>query len=162
MIFSKHIELETSLSPQEIKRILRKNTKKEEGSFWRGFNSSTNKRFAGIVEEDYFELNRVIWYKNDFLPNIYGNVRDGRSGMTQVNIKFKLGKFVKIFLILFYSVMILLGIPMSFLFYKMSMSQDITTIIFPFMTIVILGTFIAVFHLEANYAAKILKKLITK
>ncbi|RZJ44705.1 MAG: hypothetical protein EOO19_11700 [Chryseobacterium sp.] len=62
------------------------------------FNKISTKDYEGFIIENSFEINRIINYRNSFLPHITGSIRGGISG-TQIEIKMRLHWFIIIFII---------------------------------------------------------------
>jgi len=57
------------------------------------------KAYEGQVDRDGFKIQRVIQYRNSFLPQITGTFKRGRTG-NEVHVKLKLNLFVLIFICL--------------------------------------------------------------
>lgn len=88
--------LETDLSPEEItKRLTEKTTHQKSWYDWRAMKGG--KPYYGVIQENVFTINRVIGYRNSFLPLIKGEV-SRLSGRTQVHIRMRLSRFVQIFM----------------------------------------------------------------
>ena len=56
-----------------------------------------SKPYEGHISGDNFEINRIIGYRNSFLPQIKGNIQAAASGAV-VEVKMRLSIFVYIFL----------------------------------------------------------------
>ena len=86
-------EIHSALSPEKIQNILRENT--EPKVYFRA--SHEHKYFEGEVSKEEFRINRIIHYRNSFLPRIFGTIVPRDSGSV-VKIKMKLHNFVTAFL----------------------------------------------------------------
>lgn len=60
------------------------------------FGSKSNKTYEGSVKENQFHINRIISYRNSFLPQIIGEIHEV-DGKTMIMIKMRLHLFVSIF-----------------------------------------------------------------
>lgn len=65
------------------------------------YESDTKKLYKGDIEGNSFKISRIIDYRNSFLPVIEGTVEDAVKGSV-VKVTMRLGKFVKIFMIMWY------------------------------------------------------------
>lgn len=63
-----------------------------------GFGNRHIKEYEGSVTHNSFEINRIINYRNSFLPQIKGTIDTSNAG-TQIDITMKLHVFVLVFLI---------------------------------------------------------------
>lgn len=61
------------------------------------------KLFEGTIKGDTFNINRIIFYRNAFLPRIKGQVEKNYAG-SKIQVKFHLHFAIKIFLVVWYSV----------------------------------------------------------
>ncbi|NME72833.1 hypothetical protein [Flammeovirga aprica] len=61
------------------------------------FGSSNHKPYEGSIEKNTFQMNRIINYRNSFLPIINGVVEKGKYG-TEIKVKMKLHIFVMLFI----------------------------------------------------------------
>lgn len=89
-------QLIVPLPPWKVCRILIENV--SETSFWNFF-SFGDKKFRGNVEELSFKIRRCIYYRNSFVPILYGALEETEGG-TKITVKMKLHKFVLVFLLL--------------------------------------------------------------
>lgn len=62
------------------------------------FGSSDHKPYEGSINGSSFNINRIIGYRNSFLPRIKGNIEKD-FGKTKVNVKMRLHPFVLVFMI---------------------------------------------------------------
>ncbi|MDN5477606.1 MAG: hypothetical protein L0G39_11795 [Chryseobacterium sp.] len=84
----------TNLSEQEI--ITRLSGFVEPKKF--GFGRTSSKEYEGFINNNCFEINRMINYRNSFLPQIKGTIQKGNYG-TQIEVTMKLHLFVFVFLL---------------------------------------------------------------
>ena len=85
--------IETSKSKNEIIRIIKENTREKTSIFDLKNNGEF---FKGKVFEDSFKIERIIHYRNSFLPVIIGNIEEIDGGC-KVNINMRLNIFAIIF-----------------------------------------------------------------
>ncbi|PQA90135.1 hypothetical protein B0A69_20890 [Chryseobacterium shigense] len=84
----------TKLSEQEI--ITRLSGFVEPKKF--SFGKTSTKEYEGSINDKRFEINRVINYRNSFLPQLTGIIQKDNYG-TQIEVTMKLHVFVFVFLI---------------------------------------------------------------
>ncbi|WP_375560022.1 hypothetical protein ACE193_20235 [Bernardetia sp. OM2101] len=86
----------THLSKDEILKRLSNETESKQliriGSIFGG-----HKEYEGTINENSFEISRIISYRNSFLPRIKGEIEE-RKEATFVHIKMSLSTWVMIFL----------------------------------------------------------------
>jgi hypothetical protein len=63
------------------------------------YKRTNTKPYEGHLNHNHFEINRIIRYRNSFLPQIKGQILPGDNG-TEVKVKMRLSVFVYIFLII--------------------------------------------------------------
>ncbi|MEP0214465.1 MAG: hypothetical protein ABJD66_14690 [Cellulophaga sp.] len=98
IIPSDKIEILTTLSNQEVRKILTENIRPKKG-LKIGFNKSQEKElFEGNFEQDRFEMQRIITGRNSFLPQIKGQIQPNING-TKLVADLKVHTFVIIFMI---------------------------------------------------------------
>lgn len=91
-----HIIYTTHLSKQEIIKRLSDATEPKRNTF--ASNRKSTKEYEGFINDDHFEINRIIRNRNSFLPQISGLIQEN-THETQIEVKMKLNWFVVIFLI---------------------------------------------------------------
>nr|WP_299387594.1 hypothetical protein [Allomuricauda sp.] len=91
------IEFGTSLSAEEVAQILKEHTRPMQSIGLRIKRSKSDKLFEGYVGKDSFQIQRVIYGKNSFRPQITGTLRETANG-TQLITYFKLHLFVLLFM----------------------------------------------------------------
>ena len=90
----RHFEVRTSVSCEEV---LRRLGERVEPKRWFRFPFLEKHRpYEGVVSAEGFQINRVIQYRNSWLPFVEGSVRrDG--GKTRIEVWLKLHPFVAVF-----------------------------------------------------------------
>jgi len=83
--------LETTLKPHEIRDRLHSRM-----AYSRLRTLNGDDTYEGKVTEERFKINRVIGYRNSFLPIIEGEIKLSGS-LTQVDIKMRMHLFVNVF-----------------------------------------------------------------
>lgn len=97
IIPSEKIEFNTALSITEVNNELRKNIQPKRGIRF-GFSKKENdKVFEGNHSNGKFEVQRVIYHRNSFLPQIKGTYQSSVNG-TKVTAELKLHGFVVVFM----------------------------------------------------------------
>jgi hypothetical protein len=91
-----HIIYTTHLSKQEIIKRLSDATEPKRNAF--ASNRKSTKEYEGFINDDHFEINRIIRNRNSFLPQIRGSIQENNH-KTQIDVKMELHVFVFVFLI---------------------------------------------------------------
>jgi hypothetical protein len=65
------------------------------------FGSSDHKPYEGNINENSFDITRIIGYRNSFLPRIKGNIIKD-FGRTKVNVKMRVHTFVIVFMFIWF------------------------------------------------------------
>lgn len=153
----------TNLKPEKIVEKLIANVKpKREISF--SFKPvEITKPYQGEVYKTGFKINRCIDYRNSFLPEITGTFSTF-LGKTEVNISMRLFTLVKVFAILWLSVVgvVCIGIIFGYIFFANNLSkiQFSPAILIPFgMFIFGCLLFTLPFKIESKKAKEFLDKL---
>lgn len=90
--------LVSSLDNDEIKSRLQENINlKYYTAFQKTKNNTSEKPYEGNIIENKFSINRVIEYRNSFLPLITGEITSKLTG-SEIHIKMQLHKFTRIFI----------------------------------------------------------------
>lgn len=98
IIPSDKIEIVTTLSNQEVRKIMAENIRPKKG-FKIGFNKSSEKElFEGTLNQDKFEIQRIITGRNSFLPQIKGQIQPNING-TKLIADLKVNTFAIVFMI---------------------------------------------------------------
>ncbi|MRI00031.1 hypothetical protein GH721_05720 [Kriegella sp. EG-1] len=98
IIPSRKIELVTSLSKEEVEKILIENMQAKKGIEF-GFSKRTNQKlFEGTYYHGQFNIQRVINYRNSFIPKITGKISSGVGG-TKIIAELKMHGFVIVFMV---------------------------------------------------------------
>ncbi|MCE3075904.1 hypothetical protein [Chryseobacterium gwangjuense] len=98
-----HLIYKTNLSEQDVIRILSDNVGAKRKLLQ--FNNTSTKEYEGYINENSFEINRIIKNRNSFLPQITGIIQKS-SNETLVEVKMKLHWGVFVFLIFWCSFVI--------------------------------------------------------
>lgn len=97
IIPSNKVEIITTLSNQEVRKILTENIQPKKGFTFSFYKSKEHKLFEGVFDSDKFEIQRVITGRNSFLPQIKGYIRPNSNG-TKLIADLKLHTFVIVFM----------------------------------------------------------------
>ena len=98
IIPSDKIEILTTLSNQEVRKILAENIRPKKG-LKIGFNKPQEKElFEGTFEQDRFEIQRIITGRNSFLPQIKGQIKPNING-TKLEADLKVHTFAIVFML---------------------------------------------------------------
>ena len=90
----KHISISTSLTvDQAVSLVSSAISPRRTLSNW---SASTNKEFEGLVTEQGFKIQKVIQYRNSFLPVLYGRFVPNEKG-TKVDIHLTMDVLIIIF-----------------------------------------------------------------
>lgn len=100
----------THLTAEELEKRLYQIVQPTKGLF---NNNDLGKPYEGWVNKNSYVVNRVINYRNSFLPVIIGTY-EPFSSLTQVNIKMRLQDFVLVFLAIWFGILSLAIIAISF------------------------------------------------
>ena len=124
----------------------------------RFFSIDDSKPYEGKVYENHFKINRIISYRNSFLPIIYGTVSN-ENNKTKINIKIKIHVFVKVFMIIWLG-----GVSLAFLIGLMTaiLTMKLSYFLFLTMAMLIFGYVMmtVAFKFESKKAKKFLEKLL--
>ncbi|GAA4279830.1 hypothetical protein [Gaetbulibacter aestuarii] len=122
------LEFRTSLSETELEQQLSENIMPKRGIQLGFSKKADDKIFEGTFSYEQFNIQRVIYYKNSFLPQVQGSYRNFNSGTT-ISVVLKMHDFVSIFMIIWLS---LVSVAFIFTLYGV-MVQETTPIavIFP-------------------------------
>lgn len=99
-----HIIYLTPLSYDEVMTKLRATITKEKFIGWRFFFSRPEKPYEGWVLGSTFSMQRIIFYRNSFLPRIEGSVHQ-RYGKVLIDVNFRINLFAKMFIIIWCGIM---------------------------------------------------------
>ena len=58
---------------------------------------NNNKRYEGYVSANIFEINRILNYRNSFMPFIKGEIKDN-NGRARINVKMRIHPMVMVFM----------------------------------------------------------------
>ncbi|MDX2250142.1 MAG: hypothetical protein SF052_25390 [Bacteroidia bacterium] len=93
-----NIIYKTHLSPDEVRRRLAEKVEPQKFFRMTGFGRNKNdKDYEGKVDQNGFQITRIIGYRNSFLPQIEGEIQPGGEG-TSVHVKMNLHPLVWVFI----------------------------------------------------------------
>ncbi|SHF35155.1 hypothetical protein [Chryseobacterium vrystaatense] len=100
----------TNLSEQEVVKRLSDFIEPKKFSWGK----KTTKEYEGFVTNSSFEINRIIDYRNSFLPQISGTFKEN-NGVTQIEVTMKLHVLVLVFLIVWcgFALLFLIGMGVA-------------------------------------------------
>ncbi|WP_428740472.1 hypothetical protein [Tenacibaculum sp.] len=102
IIPSEKVEFKTTLSVTEVDNKLRENIQPKRGGRLGFSKKEKDKVFEGNHTNRKFEIQRVIYHRNSFLPQIKGSYQSTVNG-TKVIAELKLHGFVVVFMIFWLS-----------------------------------------------------------
>jgi hypothetical protein len=91
-----NIEFITDYTFDEIRKILIENVEPKKGVRLNFNKTENDKIFEGKINSDNFVIQKVIYYRNSFLPQIYGKW-ESINNESKVTIRLKLHNFTYIF-----------------------------------------------------------------
>ncbi|MBL7825480.1 MAG: hypothetical protein JNJ57_02540 [Saprospiraceae bacterium] len=94
---TENITYKTHLNEEEIIKRLSDHVETEETLSYGIFNSGSSKPYVGQINDQTFNIKRIISYRNSFLPRIYGIIEKDFGGSTII-VKMRLHTFVIVFL----------------------------------------------------------------
>ncbi len=86
----------TDLTETELRERINQNIEPKKTLRF-GFKNKNTKPYEGYLNGNNFEINRIINYRNSFLPQIKGEITQA-NGVTRINVKMRMHIFVYIFL----------------------------------------------------------------
>ena len=86
----------SKLSKDEVRKRISDNIEHRKGLQFSLFRRSSLKPYEGQIFGDSFKINRIIQYRNSFLPIVTGNISTF-PGKTHISVKMKLANVVLIF-----------------------------------------------------------------
>jgi len=98
---TENITFKSKLKEEEIFRRLLNYIEPEKTFRLASFKRGATKPYQGQINDKTFEINRIIEYRNSFLPNINGTIGKDFDGMT-IKVKMKLNIFVIVFLCIWF------------------------------------------------------------
>lgn len=94
---TENITYKTKLKIEEIVERLSDHVEPEKTFRFDLFSSGSTKPYEGKISGDTFEIERIIGYRNAFLPRIYGIIEKDYDG-TYIKVKMRLHVFAMVFL----------------------------------------------------------------
>ncbi|MCB8966977.1 MAG: hypothetical protein H6660_08775 [Ardenticatenaceae bacterium] len=147
--------LKTYLNAQEAERRLAERTRARR--WLRSFLSKPDpsQPFEGVVENGRFNINRIINYRNSFLPIIVGQFHDD-LGFTRIEITMRLHYFVMAFMGIWFFAFC----PVGFMFFVSDdMGRGEFIILFFGFILFFIFMILATFNYEANKARRTLEEV---
>ncbi len=161
-----NLTYKTHLSKEEILKRLSNQTEGKQWIRMSGvFSNQEHKAYEGTINENDFKINRIIGYRNSFLPRIEGEIEEinnENQNFTLIHLKMRLHTFVIVFIIIWLSFVFLGGLFMIFLTSMETENQDVLGLasIVPFLMIIILPVVITLaFHYEGNKSKEFFEKI---
>ena len=96
IIPGENIEFITDYTFDEIRKILIENVEPKKGVRLNFNKTENDKIFEGKINSDNFVIQKVIYYRNSFLPQIYGKW-ESLNNDSKITIRLKLHNFTYIF-----------------------------------------------------------------
>lgn len=119
---------------------------------------STDKYFYGKVEGDSFELCRIIKHRNSFCPILFGKVEEN-GNETSININTRLDKNVKIFVTIWFAIVVIMCIAFPFFNFKAYTDIPFFVNYIPYYMLVCGGiALLIIYNIEKNMAIKKFKE----
>ena len=153
------IDITTKLTDKQIVSRLRGITDTDKKFSFKKLLSSTDKTYFGTIRDNKFEIKRIIYYQNSFLPISFGSFEKTINGST-IRIKMRMNMVVNIFLsiiclgLLFFSI--------AFLLYADKSDNKAITRFIPLIMLFIIYILVMLFYkLESKKAKRDLIELLS-
>jgi len=162
-IFSEDYTLISTLSIEEVERRLKANIEPKNNSLFSKFTRVSTKPYEGYFYGNRFEIRRIIFYRNSFLPIITGHVLN-LNDLTNIYIEMKPRGYI---VILWYLAIVILGVgfaSFNHLFQKINAGYDSSFEEFGFGLFVVIFLLdpVAFFKIESKKAKKFLAGLLSE
>lgn len=149
----KNLTYKTHLSKEEI---IKKLSDRIEPRQWIRMSSifadNSHQPYEGTISENTFKVNRIIGYRNSFLPHIKGKIEESQDS-TLIHIKMRLHPLVTIFLCIWSLLMVLGGLVFMSIFVRKIQSpsmSDLPFFVSPLLIIAFPILACRAFHSEGN------------
>ena len=110
--------------------------------------------FEGVVENGRFNINRLINYRNSFLPYLVGELHD-ELDVTKVTFTMRLNHFVLVFMVVWFLIFFL-----SIGFGGIQSSGEVwALVVIPLMALFVYVVLMAFFNWEANKAIQFIEEI---
>lgn len=114
-----NITYKTQLDADEILKRLSEIIEPKKTIRMKGmFGSNDHKPYEGRIRKNTFSINRIIAYRNSFLPTIKGIIKEDANG-TKVNVKIRLHEVAMVFMFIWFG-----GVGIALLFFLAGMFND--------------------------------------
>ena len=131
-----NITYKTQLDPEEILKRLSEITEPKKTIRMKGiFGNNDHKPYEGRISKNTFSINRIIDYRNSFLPTIKGIIEKDMKG-TKVTVKMRLHEIAMVFMFIWFGIV---GIASLFFLASMYNNQDFEPLILIPFGMLILG-----------------------
>jgi len=97
-----NITYKTKLSEIDVVTRLHESVEPSKTFRFTFFGGGSSMPYEGEIGNGYFEIKRIIGYRNSFLPQIKGTISRDTHGTT-INVKMRLNMFVIVFLVIWFS-----------------------------------------------------------
>lgn len=153
---TENITYKTRLEAEEITKRLSQIVEPEKTFRFSNIGSSATKSYEGKINDQTFNIKRIIGYRNSFLPRIKGTIERDYDGMT-IKVKMRLHIFVIVFLYFWFGSAGLGCIAV--LTQSFSLEFNVRTLI-PFgLLLFVYGMTMGGFKFESNKSKKELQKI---
>ena len=153
---SENIIYKSNLSENKILERLSLSVENETSGIFDFGNKVYSKSYLGTITGNRFKMQRAINYRNSFLPNITGEIKNENDG-TRISVLFRLSGFVVTFLKIWSFGVIICGLALLYISITQKLSLFLFTI--PLMLIFpILLTFVF-FNPESKRSKSDLKEI---
>lgn len=102
LIPSKKVLLVSPLSEEQVKGILKDVISPKKRSLFNFKEAKNNTFFEGFIMDNQFQIQRIITYRNSFLPQIKGQFKSSSNG-TVISLNLKVQAFVLVFMSIWFS-----------------------------------------------------------
>lgn len=102
LIPSKKVLLVSPLSEEQVKGILKDVISPKKRSLFNLKEAKNNTFFEGFIVDNQFQIQRIITYRNSFLPQIKGQFKSSSNG-TVISLNLKVQAFVLVFMSIWFS-----------------------------------------------------------
>jgi len=107
-----NITYNTLLNPDEILKRLSEIIEPKKTIRMKGmFGNNDHKPYEGRIIKNTFSINRIIAYRNSFIPTIKGIIKKDTNG-TKVTVKMRLHEVAMVFMFIWFG-----GVGIAFLFF---------------------------------------------
>ncbi|NEQ53189.1 MAG: hypothetical protein F6K11_24140 [Leptolyngbya sp. SIO3F4] len=114
-----NITYKTQLDPDEILKRLSEVIEPKKTIRMKGmFGNNNHKPYEGRISKNIFIINRIITYRNSFIPTIKGIIEKDNDG-TKIHVKMRLHEVAMVFMFIWFG-----GVGIALLIFLVSMFND--------------------------------------